>query len=44
MDISNYYFPNKLNNKYYSTIFELEAFIDSAKFKYLIEYEYIKIK
>ncbi len=44
MGISNCYFPNKLNNKYDTTIFELEIFIGSAKFKHLIEYDHIEIK
>jgi hypothetical protein len=39
INIQNYYFPNKLNNKYDATIFELEIFIGSAKFKHFIEYD-----
>jgi hypothetical protein len=44
MDISNYCFHNKLNNKYDASIFELKIFINSAKFKHFIEYDHIEIK
>jgi AAA15 family ATPase/GTPase len=43
-NIQNCYFPNRLNNKYNTTIFELEIFIGSAKFKHLIEYDHREIK
>ncbi|BAG13967.1 AAA family ATPase [Candidatus Endomicrobiellum trichonymphae] len=43
-NIQDFYFPNRLNNKYNSTIFELEFFIGSAKFKHFIEYDHIEIK
>ena len=38
------YSPNKLNSKYNTTIFELEIFSGSAKFKHFIEYNNEEIK
>jgi AAA15 family ATPase/GTPase len=41
--VRNRYFPNKLNTKYNFTIFELEFFVDSIKFKHYIEYNNTEI-
>jgi AAA15 family ATPase/GTPase len=43
-EIEQSYSPNKLNDKYNTTIFEVEFFVGAAKFKHSIEYDSREIK
>jgi len=42
--IKGFYFPNKLNRKYTTAIFEIEFFVDKDKYRHFVEYDNESIK